>query len=82
MGTIFSIIMYGILWLIVLFLFFSVITNIAIVNNILKVIIEKIKKSYEYIRQHVRKESDEVYDDTGTVYNGPEFYDSSSEWQD
>lgn len=82
MGTILSFIMHCILWLIVLFIFFNVITNIDLVFYFLRDLIVKIKKSYGNIRQRVCKKSHEVNDDPGAVDSDTELYDSSSVWED
>ena len=47
-----------------------------------KEIKEKIVKCYEYFRQRICKKSNKVDVDSGAVHDGPEFYDSSSVWED
>ena len=90
MGTLLSLILHAILWLIVIYLLFNVVRKVVEEKNplidsitgMVKVLIEKIKKCYGIVRQRICKKSNEINDDSGTVYNGPEFYDSSSEWGD
>jgi len=82
MGTILSFILHAVLWLIVLFLFFSIITNFVLTRKAVDFLVTNLKKCYEYIRQHVCKKGNEVNDDSGAIHDGPEFFDSSSVWED
>lgn len=90
MGTILSFILHLILWLIVISLLFNAVRKIIEGKNplidsiigIIEVLIKKIKKSYGIVRQRICKKSNEINDDSGAVYDGPEFYDSTSEWED
>jgi hypothetical protein len=79
-----------VVFLVILFLIFNLSLKFFDGNNVIfdkvfekvKVLTNKFKKSYEYIRQHVCKKSDEVNDDSGAVLDSTELYDSSSVWED
>jgi len=80
--AVFKFVLYVILWLIVLFLLFSAFTSVDFVTDFVKCLFKKIKKCYEYIRQHVCKKGNEVNDDSRAIHDSTEFYDSSSVWED
>lgn len=87
MVTLFGIILRGIIWLIIIAIFFNIVVKfIEGKNAFVDYVIDKVKiffkKCYEYFRQRICKKSNEVNDDTGTDGNYTEPYDSSSEWQD
>jgi len=82
MGAVFSFILHAILWLIVLFFIFNLFTNLDLVYKILNYLIIKTKECYEHIRQRICKKSNEVNDDSGAIHDSPEFFDSSSVWED
>ena len=51
-------------------------------NKFIDTIELKIKKCYEYFRQRICKKGDKVDADGRPIQDGPEFYDSSSVWED
>lgn len=75
METIINLLYNGIIVFTILFFIFLIVVNKDIIINF-------IKDRYEYFRQRFCKKSNKVNDDEGTVYNGPELFDSSSEWED
>ena len=75
METIINLLYNGIIVFTILFFIFLIVMNKDIIINF-------IKDRYEYFRKCFCKKGYKVNDDSGTVYNGPEFYDSSSEWED
>ena len=72
----------GIIILTILFFIFLFVLNIDFIIEFIKALTIKLKDEYEHFRQRFCKKSNKVNDDTGAVYNGPELFDSSSEWED
>lgn len=80
-GLIFDICVF-LLFVYFIFNLFLKITDQEGKNQFIDNLTLEIKKVYEFIRQRIRKKGNKVDANGGTVYNGPEVYDSSSEWED